>query len=301
MKVFDIFPFFSERDLLLVRLAELYEVVDHVVIVEALETFGGDKREAQLPGALAWIADTHPELVTPERVSCWVISGLTPSAETLQKLRRHNCQKELRTAGRQREIFLRNHIRKLLEQHCSPERSDYLIFSDLDEIPRASAVQKFLANPRPGIHRFKQNSYYYDVNTLVDYGHDWASRARIGTYQDLVDVGSLYAFRMAAKDTEVNVIEDGGWHFGYFGGLQRILQKTAAMSPFLVEYQLFGPEALQRDIQEGRDLHHRKCELPQQFKQIPVADDLPSYLLANLESFQHFLSNTERQVRFGGV
>lgn len=301
MKVFDIFPFFQEREILEIRLAELYDVVDHVVIVEAMETYGGDKREAQLPDALSSIQAKHPELVNPERISSWVISGLTPGPEILNALRQRNFQKELRAAGRQREIFLRNHMQKLFERHCNPESTDYVIFSDLDEIPSGRAVRQFLDNPRPGIHRFKQNSYYYDVNTLVDYGHDWASRARIGTYQDLKNVGNLYSFRMANKDSEDLVIERGGWHFGYFGGLQQITKKVAALSPFLAEYRLFGPEALQQDIRQGRDLHHRRCELPDEFTKVPVQETLPEYLLENLDSFQHFLSNEERVARFGGV
>jgi hypothetical protein len=132
--------------------------------------------------------------------------------------------------------------------HCSPcilsrSKSD----DDVDHRLRLRRDPERRSGPRGaaeverGIHRFKQRSFYYNVNTLVDYGHDFASRARIGTRAQLNAIDSVYKFRMWPAIE----IENGGWHFGYFGGTERIKQKVAALAPFLNEYKLFGDEQLE--------------------------------------------------------
>jgi hypothetical protein len=137
--------------------------------------------------------------------------------------------------------------------------------------------------------RLKQRSYYYTVNRLVDYGNDFASRARMGTWAQVEDCGTMYAFRMYQKNV-CRALENGGWHFGYFGtGINHIKNKVASLSPFLSEYKLFGDQQLVRDIVNGKDLHHRRCEMPETFTHCASDDpELPAYFLANRNKFKHF-------------
>lgn len=272
-RVFDVFPFFDELDVLEVRLNELDPIVDKFIICESRETYGGTKRPLVLDGQL----DTRRFAKFKSKIHYMVLDHLDPKCTD-------------HTTGRLREAYQRNMMAVGLAAQ-RPEANDIVIFSDCDEIPRAEVAYVFIQNPRSfgGITRFKQTSYYYNVNTVVDYGHDFSSRARIGTYKQFLDIGTLYAFRMANKDTEKLVLEKGGWHFGYFGDLDKIKRKVAALSPFLSEYKLFGDETLVKDIREGRDLHHRQCELPEQFEFRPSTDaSLPAFLRNNLEKFRHF-------------
>lgn len=263
----DCFPicFDYELDLLEIRLYELGGVVDRWVIVEAGETFGGQARnylltQEVLEGRFAEFA-SHIDVIQ--------LMKLFPECVD-------------RKSGRAREAYQRNVMMEWLGRSCM--NYDSVIFSDLDELPRVSAVIEWLNGDREP-SRFKCDSFYYNVNTKVDYGHDWAARPRIAFWKDVVKCESMYQFRMK-KD--VKEIENGGWHFGYFGGPQAIKEKVAALSPFLEEYRLFGDDELLHDIEAGRDLHRRRCELPEVFEKLSENQDLPRHLIQNREKFSHF-------------
>ena len=275
-RIFDVFPFMDELDVLEVRLHELNDVVDAFIICEAGETYGGTKREYVFEANRSRFNAFRHKIV-------------------YQRLPRLHPDCTDRTSGRLRERDQRDRMLPAL-YHVKAQPEDVILFSDCDEIPSADAVRFAISNAIPkvvggtGIHRFKQTSFYYNVNTVVDYGHDFASRARIGTFQHLIENcdGSLYEFRMANKNTETMAIENGGWHFGYFGDLEKIKRKVAALSPFLSEYKLFGDDVLKQDIMAGRDLHHRRCALPEKFEYRTDINGLPEYLRNNLDRFRHF-------------
>lgn len=268
MKVFDCFPFYNELDVLEIRLNELDPVVDKFIILEARETYGGDAkplylRDAMRAGRFAQFA---------EKISLLTLDQLQPKCID-------------RTSGRVREAYQRNMMSRAIQELAL---NDVIIFSDCDEIPSRDAVTRGLLMLASGPVRFKQSSFYYTVNRLADYGHDFASRARMGTVAQVNDCGTLYAFRMYQKDV-CRAVEDGGWHFGYFGGVEHIKNKVATLSPFLSEYKLFGDKQLVRDIVDGRDLHHRHCELPETFEHRASDDSrLPAFFLENRKRFEHF-------------
>lgn len=269
--IFDIFPFFNELDILEIRLHEMSRLVDQFLIVESNETYGGQKKPLYLSEAL----DAGRFSDFRDRIGLFTLDGLSPVCKD-------------RTSGREREAYQRDMILPALVTY-GPAADDTIIFSDCDEIPSARAVEEAVNGGLLsfGIHRLKQHSFYYNVNTCVDYGHDFASRARIGRFQDLEEAGSFYNFRMARKNTNVHAIENGGWHLSYFGGPERIKSKVAALSPFLSEYKLFGDDQLAKDIEARRDLHHRRCEMPEVFEHVPEPT-LPDYLKTKKDRFAHF-------------
>lgn len=280
-KVFDCFPFFNELDVLEIRLHELAPVVDRFVILESAETYGGHQKELTFQANWQRFEKFH------DKIQHVILERLEPQCAD-------------RTSGRLREAYQRNMIGPVLSAMAKPD--DVIIFSDCDEIPRATAVKEYIDRGLAGIYRFKQRSFYYTVNRLVDYGHDFASRARIGRFFDVEFAGGLYNFRMANKNTEEFVLENGGWHFGYFGnGIDHIKNKVAALSPFLAEYKLFGDQQLARDIVSGKDLHHRRCEMPETFARTETNDPtLPVHFLANQKRFEHFTEAYYRE-RYRGL
>lgn len=268
MKVFDAFPFFNELDVLEIRLHELDPVVDRFIILESKETYGGQPKPLHLRENWDRFSKFH------KKIEILTLPRLEPACTD-------------RVSGRLREAYQRNQIWPALDTLASSE--DVVIFSDCDEIPRGLAVDAYLLSGDRSIRRLKQNSYYYSVNNLVDYGHDFASRARLGSWAEVQkNCATMYDFRMYQKNT-CTAIECGGWHFGYFGGPKQIYTKVAASSPFLSEYKLFGAQQLTADVLTGTDLHHRRCELPERFEK-RASDDptLPQYYLENRRRFHHF-------------
>lgn len=264
----DAFPFFNELDLLEVRMNELKDVVDKFVILEAGETYGGSLKPYHLSAAWDRFAPFHHKMIYIR------LMRLEPKCED-------------RTTGRRRERMQRDAMMPHIQRACS-SREDVVSFGDLDEIPRASALCALKATLPPGtIVRLKQKSFYYNTSTVVDYGHDFASRARVGTFGAMLDCGGPYNFRMYQKYI-CAAIENAGWHFSYFGGPDKIEAKVASMAPYLAEYKLYGREELERDVRMGLDLHHRRCEMPSLFKHVDPLEDVPEFLRDNRERFPHF-------------
>jgi hypothetical protein len=279
-RIFDVFPFLDELDVTYLRMQELAPVVDWFVIHEPKFTFSGEPRETVFLKNQQRFSEFRGKIRFCEQ------DDMGPRCVD-------------RISGRLREANQRNKLAESLID-LGIQKDDILTFSDCDEIPSRKAVEQY-ANSQSmrgaGINRLKQSSYYYNVNCLVDYGHDFASRARIGTWKHVGECGSLYAFRMYRKNEPTcPSIENGGWHFGYFGGIDKIMAKVEAMK-FLSEYKLFGYEQLVKDIVERRDLHHRRTEMPEVFTWRRSDDpELPEYLLKHPENFPTFFEDYFKQL-----
>lgn len=289
--IVDAFPFFNELDVLEIRLAELAPVVDKFVIVECRETYGGDLKPLYLQSNYSRFKPWHDKIVPA------VLHNLEPTLKyTLDEDVPGVSASSIRTAGRERERYMRDAMKNIILDACNPLPEDILSFGDCDEIPRASIfTPDFIASVRQrGVHRLKQRTYYYNVDTQIDYGRDVCSRARVGTFGDAYVLGGLYDFRMAGnKIANFPAVEEAGWHFSYFGGdITKLQEKVGAMDPFLQEYKLFGERALVQDILARRDLHRRPVafsELPSTFEARRTDDPLlPAHFLQNQERFKHF-------------
>jgi beta-1,4-mannosyl-glycoprotein beta-1,4-N-acetylglucosaminyltransferase len=289
--IVDAFPFFNELDVLEIRLAELYPVVDRFVIVECKETYGGKPKPL-------YFADNRSRFQPwADKITHAVLDKLEPAlSHTLHENVPGVSAASVRNAGRAREAYARNAMLPIIMQ-LGPNPNDVLSFGDCDEIPRAFAIERAYDDiVRAGCARLKQRTYYYNVNTQIDYGRDVCSRARVGTFHYLLTAGgALYEnFRMAGnKQPDFPAIEEGGWHFSYFGGsLAKLHEKVAALDPFLQEYKLFGDGGLVQDILQRKDLHRRPLafsELPAQFADMKTDDPmLPAWFLTHLDRFAHF-------------
>lgn len=299
IRIVDVFPFFNELDVLEVRLNELDKVVDHWVIGECLETYGGAKKPLYLRDALG--QERFKKFVP--RITHYVIPALQPVLKyTLHQSVNGVTVADIRTQGRLREADMRNQLVRPLRD-LGLQNTDIISFGDCDEIPSANAVEWYAHGGSRLIGdsaRLKQASYYYNVDCYVDYGRDVCSRARVGTYGALKAAGTLYDFRMLGnKQVDYPAIERAGWHLSYFGGdLDKIKYKVDALNPFLKEYTLPPtPRQLLKDILERKDIHHRSTkfsELPETFAE--VGPSLPEYLATRLDTtFKHFTAQGLRE------
>jgi beta-1,4-mannosyl-glycoprotein beta-1,4-N-acetylglucosaminyltransferase len=289
-RIIDAFPFFNELDVLEVRLNELKDVVDTTVISECMETYGGDRKD------LLFQRRKHEERFRDFKIVNQVVPRLEPPIRhTLKQNTPGVSAQSIRVVGRQREANARDLIWSALEQ-LNLKDTDLISFGDCDEIPSAEGMRKAVELIDAGAVavRFKQFSFYYNVNCLVDYGRDVCSRARLVTYAEAKRLkGKMYEVRMLGnKDPKFPAVEYGGWHFSYFSGdLTKIYEKVAALNPFLKEYELYGKPRLYQDILNRKDLHHRNTtfsELAETFGD-GHGTPMPKFLLDKLTTtFKHF-------------
>lgn len=247
MKVYDCFAFFNEMDILELRLRELNEVVDYFVLVEATRTF--QKKEKPLyfqqnkerfreflPKIIHVVVDKYPTFWTKFRpVTTWHYD---------------NHQKEGAMVG---------------IKDAAPD--DLIIFSDLDEIPLARKVLEY--KNKPGIRVFEQFQAYYFLNYVCTRIHDYGGKAiaqqnhgGFGRWRGSVMLEKKLITNMKDvrnfRDVEgphINVIREGGWHFSYMGGLEKVMYKIQSWAHQEYNTPEFNTkEKVLENILSGRDL-----------------------------------------------
>lgn len=291
--VIDCFTFFNELDLLEIRLNELNQVVDKFVLVEATRTHqfkekplyyqqNKERFSAFHHKIIHVIVDQYPDNPNNEP---WVY-----------------------------ERYQRNMIKKGLE---GLNADDIIMVSDLDEIPRAEKVKQALTNK--GMSIFVQDCYYYFINCINNSARNneepyrWtgtvmAKKSIVDRFspQFLRDV-SIHALtadhpqfihralwnwwkfrKLTLKGVPVHFMPNGGWHFSYLGGVERIIAKIESFAHSEFNKPEFKvPEKIEKAIRSGEDIFGRGFT----YQFVDVDDKYPDYILKNREKFSTLIMN----------
>lgn len=244
-KIYDGFAFFNELDLLELRLEHLYDVVDHFILVEATRTF--QKKEKPLffnenkarfhrfrDKLIHIVVDQYPTFWTKFRpVTSWHYD---------------NHQKE-----------------GIMEGLHEAAPDDVVIVSDLDEIPFRDKVLAY--RDRPGIRVFEQFQAYYYLNYVCTHIHDYEGKAiaqqnrgGFGRWRGSVMLEKKLIRTMKharglhdENGPHIQVIENGGWHYSFMGGFEKILYKMQSWGH--VEYNQMGTlDQVIENVRAGRSL-----------------------------------------------
>lgn len=255
--IVDCFMFFNELDILEIRLNELSSIVDQFVLVESTVTFQHESK----PLFFREHKDRFQSFL--DRIVALAID------------------KPALHAGWDTEANQRCSLKDGLTD-CRP--SDIIMISDVDEIPRASAVQDYFDSGKRCQMFFEMAQFYHYLNCahrlpihasmIMPYG--WC---RAGT--DFNDMRKRW--QQADRD---EVIPDAGWHFSYQGGIDNYIYKLKSYS----HGRYAGPEFTNREaiikaFQEPRFMLFGGDTL----KFVDFDDTFPRYLLDNLNKFQHLI------------
>ncbi|MCS6905271.1 MAG: N-acetylglucosaminyltransferase [Bacteroidia bacterium] len=273
LRVFDCFCFFNELDLLELRLHTLAECVDYFVLVEATRTHQNQKKklffqdnknryQPFLDKIIHVVVDSYPGFWNKFR---------KPNAWDLEKHQKNAIAKGL--------------------QSCHPQ--DIILFSDVDEIPNPYCVIKNLG--RNEILVFQQKHFYFYLNYLAverDNTNDkkkyvWWYGTLMFPYYQLSTFSKMRRKRDFKKYKKVHVLKEAGWHFGYLGGVEKIIQKLEAFAHTEYNHPLYkNPIYIQQKIEQGQSLFQ---EYPFRLIKVPLDDSFPAYLLQNQHLFQQHL------------
>ncbi len=116
-----------------------------------------------------------------------------------------------------REIYQRKCISKGINI-LNLEDSDRILISDLDEIPNRNILKNEYDYE---VYALKQELYYYTLNYRAD---SFWTLARMLTYKSYKFYDKNPQF-IRSKLLELPVIDNGGWHFSYFGSIDFIVNK----------------------------------------------------------------------------
>ena len=231
-KIFDVFLFFNELDLLEIRLKTLYPVVDYFIITEIDETFSGKPKELifrknklrfkEYSKKIVYNPITNRELQILKNKS-W--ENYT-SDFNISLTHKHNGRpaKKIKDSLK-REISHRDSCILGFYNLASP--SDFILLSDLDEIPNPKTIKETIKKPINNAHYFKMNWYLYWINNRVS--ENWFGTV-LFEFKYLKG-RSLDNLRLASSNESMvpgEIVKNGGWHFSYLGGSEAIKKKLNA-------------------------------------------------------------------------
>ena len=181
----------------------------------------------------------------------------------------------------------------LLESTNFAEPEDYIFFSDPDEIPNPEILINFELKKKYGI--FMQKCFNYKFNLFNSYESPWEG-SRVSKKKNLKSINFMrqkiksknlnYNFLRIDKEKNIQIFNDGGWHFNNILDPQEISLKlkTFAHSEFSSEEFSF-PNVIKEKIEKKIDLFNRGHN----YKKIEINETFPKYFLNNLEKYKKFI------------
>jgi beta-1,4-mannosyl-glycoprotein beta-1,4-N-acetylglucosaminyltransferase len=278
--------FFTECDMLDIRLHELYESVHKFILVESPFTHQGAPKPL-------YYAENKKRF---EQFNDKIIHVVEDFHDTAPY-------------SWAREFAQRNRALVELEK-LNPDGMDAAIVSDLDEIPRASdlpGLYSYFVNVEPEVTYFHMRFYYYYLN--CDFSHLVWERGYVAPYCVLKGL-SLNQLRSAhsilprilpvlgkneivprshltdaerARDKRQHFRDNtNGWHFSYVGGVDKIMEKLKAFSH--TEYGIDFFCNRERILHVMAD--NRGIDGPDHYVIVPIDESYPKYVRDNVEHFK---------------
>jgi beta-1,4-mannosyl-glycoprotein beta-1,4-N-acetylglucosaminyltransferase len=260
--------FFDEEMLLELRLNTLDKFVDKFVIVESAYTHSGKEKK------LIFDINKYPKF--KEKIDYIIVRDLPQGIEQIGKddSNLEITNKEIMNALR-RENFQRNTIKQGL---INANDNDWIIISDLDEIPDLSNINFNSINKK--IIFFKQKVFYYKLNlelkTLRWIGSKACKKKYLKSPQWLRNVKDkiypkwrLDIIFSEKRYNSVFFVENGGWHFSF----------------------VKKPEDIEKKLKSY--LHHREYDLD------PLGiENIKNLIKSKAVIYDHRVDQT--QYKFGG-
>jgi len=296
MKIFDCFMFFNEEMLLDVRLNELNKFVDKFVITESTYTHSGKPKKL--------LFDINKYSKFKDKIK-YIIVDQQPEgiADILDNERGDKTNSKYIQNAIIRENFQRN---CLISGLTEAEKNDFILISDLDEIPNLKKIN--FNEIKNKLVFFKQKNFYYKFNLYIDnfewYGSKGCKFKNLESPQWLRNIkGKKYSFLRfdtlfsKNKYRNIKLIEDGGWHFSYLKDAKGIEEKLKSYLHHR-EYDMepLGIERINQMIKSNMPVYNLKTDkLKSKFTfsdQLKTAkiEDLPDYVQKNTEKYNQWFA-----------
>ena len=295
MKIFDCFMYFDEDIVLDVRLNFLNSYVDKFVIVESIFNHKGEKRKPQF--------NISKYSKFKDKIIYILKDDIPEDIEKIEKSDDHKevYRKSILNAGK-RENLQRNNI---LDGLKDINQNDWVIISDLDEIPNLEKVN--LKNINDRIVLFQQDMMYYKFNLKLDNFRWIGSKACkfkfLKSPQWLRDIKNrkfkwwrIDALFSKRKYQNLKIINNGGWHFSYLKTPEAIEKKLKSYLHH-IDYDIdpIGINRIKKIVEDKKAIYDLKADQRQskfnaQNELIKIDNNLlPSYILENMDKFEDWI------------
>lgn len=264
-KIYDCFTFFNELEILEIRFNELWDVVDRFVIVEATKTHQFEPKPLYFQENLKRFEKFLSKVTCiptdfPEYIMRLDVEGMPPGENwALERYQREDIMRGL--------------------TDCKD--TDICIISDADEIPSAEAVKSY--RPEMGLCYLDMKLFCYYLNVRAE-NEQWRE-ARIlpyGLLKQISPCGARYSGNKSLLGTYGEPIPNGGWHFSFMGGAERVKQKIQSYAH--AEYNVPGIiDGIRLAMETGSDVFNRtECR----YFRTDINDEHPRYVQENVDRFK---------------
>ncbi len=270
MKLIDCFMYFDEDLILEIRLNTLNNIVNKFVIAEATRDHAGKEKKLNF--------DIKKFQKFKHKIEYLVIDDLPINVKSKKKHWHEN---------HMRDQFQRNALEKGYK-YCDPE--DWIMISDIDEIPNPDKIEKF--NTKNKYACFLQKNFQSKLNLQNISDRYWpgtkiCERKNLKSPQWLRNIKTKKRhFWKIFKDKEPQLIENAGWHFSFLKTPAYIRQKIISYSHQEFNKEEFINEKnIEKKINEGKDLFNRNIK----YQAIKVDETFPEYIYKNKNYFKNWI------------
>ncbi|MDC3059008.1 hypothetical protein OA315_01305 [Candidatus Pelagibacter sp.] len=293
MKIIDTTTFFEEKLMIDLRFNVLDPFVDKFIVCEARFTHSGKEKN------INFNKKDYPKF--EDKIIHLVIDN-----DPIKKNNNQNAKTEtLRQNSIIRIEAQRNYIFRALD---NLDQNDYILHSDNDEIPDLSNLD-FVKN-KAKILIFKQKLFYYKFNLAYPkvnwFGTKCCKLKHLKNISWLRNIKNkdYNIFRLDTifsntKYSNVNIIENGGWHFTNLKTAEELLKKyqndemhsefeTRKDSLKDIEYKIKN-KFINYDHSADRKSSDEKKQNNMFYLTKVNLDLLPNYILENLEKYKSWI------------
>jgi len=267
MAIYDCFQFFNEEHILDLRFNVLDEYVNFFVIVESTTDHQGNPKKLNF--------DIKKFNKFNKKIIYIVVD------DTKEAIKKPHIGGESLVEQHQRNSLLRG------LKNCHD--NDLVILSDVDEIPDLNKLNLF---NKKKYAVFSQKMFNYKINLLNETESDWHG-SKICLKKNLKSPQWLrnlkfkkYPFWRIDKPRNLQIIENGGWHFAYLQSTENISKKIKSFAHGEFNKPNFSDqEKIEEKIKMGKDIFDRNIS----YRKVEVDSSFPKYIIENKEKFKKWI------------
>tara|TARA_B100000029_G_scaffold372986_1_gene367169 strand:- start:10002 stop:10892 length:891 start_codon:yes stop_codon:yes gene_type:complete len=295
MKIYDCFMYLDEDIVLDLRLNYLDNYIDKFVIVESKFTHSGKERSLNF--------NIKKFEKFKKKIIYLVLDREPPDIENVNDNDNENTKNSKYILnGMRRDFYQRNFIVNGLKESSN---EDFILISDLDEIPKLDNIDLF--SIREKFVFFKQKMFYYKFNLCSESvtwtGTRGCKKKHLKSPQWLRNIKdrSYPVWRLDIifsknKYSNINLIQDGGWHFSYIKTPEDIEKKLKSYAHHR-EYELnnLGIQKIKHKIMNKESIYDLRTDMKNskfnsgQKLAVSKMNELPSYIQNNLNKYKQWL------------
>ena len=295
MKIYDCFMFFDEELILDLRLNILDKYVDKFIITEATYMHSGKPKKLNF--------DINKFSKFKEKIIYNIVDKQPSNLTSINKQdNEETIGKKLINNSNKREHYQRDSALKSLEK---ADPNDIILINDVDEIPNLQNINFDKINKKLII--FRQKMFYYKFNLLYE-GINWHG-SRACRKKDFISpqwlrdvkhknypIWRLDTFFSKTKYSNINYVEDGGWHFTNVKTPEDIVKKYLNF----LHHQDFEYSGLKlNDVKQivkdkkilydhSADQRDSKWQSNKYLKQVSLSS-MPDYISVNYKKYSNWL------------